>query len=109
MTIIYIAGPISGLPDGNKPAFDHAQDMLTKAGHIVMSPHSLPFGMPESSYMDICLAMVRACERVVLLKGWENSLGVAAEQALAHKLGKTVGVIHFDHITDPADLVELAA
>ncbi|MBC05700.1 DUF4406 domain-containing protein [Thalassospira sp.] len=101
MTIIYIAGPITGMPAGNKPAFDAMAKYLATKGHAVMNPQSLPPGMSEEAYMDICLAMVRHAEAVALLKGWQQSDGAQAELAYARKRGIPVMDMtdDTDHIT----------
>lgn len=46
---IYISGPMTGLPDLNRPAFDAAEKRLTEQGHFVINPHNLTpiFGTPE--------------------------------------------------------------
>lgn len=84
---IYIAGPMTGLPRFNRPAFNHAALELSFEGHTILNPASLPDGLSQAEYMDICLAMLRCADGVYLLKGWENSDGAIVERALAKKLG----------------------
>lgn len=84
---IYIAGPMSGLPDFNRTAFQMAHLNLKNDGHTVLSPAVLPDGLEQHEYMDICLAMLRCADCIYMLKGWEDSLGAKAEHALADKLG----------------------
>ena len=38
---IYISGPISGLPDGNRPAFAEMAVTLRSKGWEVVNPHEL--------------------------------------------------------------------
>lgn len=90
MKIVYIAGPITGVANFNRPAFDKMQAILIREGMIVLNPTDLPIGLSEFAYMDICLAMIRHCDAVVMLNGWEKSLGAKAEISLAAKLGKAV-------------------
>jgi hypothetical protein len=87
---IYIAGPMTGYEDFNKPAFDYIESVLKAEGHAVLNPASLPLGLTEPEYMDICLAMVRSCECLFMLDGWEESQGATAEYHLGKKLGKMV-------------------
>lgn len=83
---IYIAGPMTGLVEFNRPAFMFTAAKLTGHGHVALNPAVLPDGLTQAQYMDICLAMLRCAEVVYLLKGWEASPGARAEKALAEKL-----------------------
>lgn len=88
--IYYIAGPMSGLPNFNRDAFNAAAAKLTTAGHTALNPATLPDGLSQAQYMDICLAMLRCATHVQMLRGWDDSRGAFAERALALKLGLTV-------------------
>lgn len=90
MKVCYIAGPITGVVHLNRPAFDRMQAILIREGVIALNPLDLPSGLSEFAYMDICLAMVRHADAVVMLNGWESSKGARAEHALAEKLGKAI-------------------
>lgn len=94
---IYIAGPMTGLPDCNKPAFNAAAKILSQNGEIVLNPAILPEGMKHHEYMTICLAMVEVCDMVMLLPGWEKSVGAQMEQKRARELGKEVIEIEVKH------------
>lgn len=83
---VYIAGPMSGLPDFNRKAFNDMADLLRSRGHIVLNPAILPGGMEQREYMDICIAMLRCADSVCLLEGWSESAGANAEVYLAKKL-----------------------
>lgn len=84
---IYIAGPMSGLVEFNRPEFMFTAAKLTGSGHTVLNPAILPDGLSQAEYMDICLAMLRCADAIYLLDDWESSLGAVAEKALAEKLG----------------------
>lgn len=88
--IYYIAGPMSGLPNFNRDAFNAAATKLTASGHTVLNPATLPDGLSQAQYIDICLAMLRCATHVQMLRGWDDSRGAFAERALALKLGLTV-------------------
>ncbi|TDE19260.1 DUF4406 domain-containing protein [Vibrio owensii] len=90
MKKIYIAGPMTGLPETNCPTFHKVDVNLSRKGFHVLNPALLPDGLSQAEYMDICCAMVRSADAVVLLQGWEQSQGATAEYHLAKKLGKTV-------------------
>lgn len=87
---VYIAGPMTGLPDYNRPAFNAAAKILSQCGEIVLNPAVLPDGMRHEEYMTICLAMVEVCDAVMLLPGWEQSVGAQMEHKRARELGKEV-------------------
>ena len=83
---IYIAGPMTGIPKFNRPAFHYEAMRLSSEGHVVLNPATLPDGLSQPEYMDICLAMLRCADGIFLLSGWQNSAGAKAEHALAQKL-----------------------
>lgn len=87
MRVIYIAGPISSVPDHAKP-FNEAAAKLRQLGWQVLNPVELPKGWSEHAYMDVCLAYVRHCDAVLMLPGWEDSDGATCERALAIKCAK---------------------
>lgn len=85
---VYIAGPMSGITGDNRDAFYKIDAKLEVRGFIPLNPACLPNGLTQGDYMDICLAMVRACDAVYLLPGWGKSEGAIVENAYAIKLGK---------------------
>lgn len=87
---IYIAGPISSRPKTFKRYFNVMADQLLAADFIPLNPASLPAGLTEPQYMDICFAMIRAADGIHLLEGWESSKGALAELAYAEKLGLAI-------------------
>ncbi|NIY47298.1 DUF4406 domain-containing protein [Cedecea colo] len=64
---IYIAGPMSGLPDFNRAAFNEAAYIKACYGHVVLNPAVLPGGLEQHEYMDICLAMLRCADSIIML------------------------------------------
>lgn len=85
----YIAGPMTGIDKLNKPAFRAAAEQLHRGlGRVVLNPATLPAGLEQAEYMDICLAMIRSVDTIFLLHGWEQSEGAQAEYHYAKKIGK---------------------
>jgi hypothetical protein len=92
VTTLYIAGPMTGLPDLNYPAFNQAELELIAAGYTVLNPvaseeHN-PTGttQPWQWYMRHALAMVIRADGLALLPGWEGSRGATLEVHVAEAL-----------------------
>lgn len=83
MSIVYIAGPMTGLPDFNRPAFFAAEQILKAHGHIVLNPAVLPDGLEYEDYMGISEAMLIRADCIYLLNGWEHSQGAMRERSTA--------------------------
>lgn len=87
MSVVYIAGPMSGIANFNRAAFDIAAQALQREGHSALNPATLPDGLSQRQYMQICLGMLFCADAIYLLDGWIHSAGARAEFALAEKLG----------------------
>ncbi|PPA30476.1 nucleoside 2-deoxyribosyltransferase [Aeromonas jandaei] len=86
--IVYLAGPITGALATYRQTFAEGERHLTQEGAVVLNPAMLPIGLrSHTSYMNICLPMLREADVVVLLPGWQESEGVAMEIEEAAKLG----------------------
>lgn len=90
MKKVYVAGPMSGYEDFNRPAFFAMADQLKAAGFVVLNPAILPDGMTQAEYMQIDMAMVMVADTLVMLEGWQHSPGAVAEYHLAYKMGKAI-------------------
>ena len=87
---IYIAGPMTGLPDLNYPAFNAEAARLRAMGHHVENPAENPKCDSWQGYMRLSVAQLVTCDAVALLPGWENSDGAKLEVYIARRLGLTV-------------------
>lgn len=96
---IFISGPMSGLPNFNRDAFNAEAHRLLGLGHVALNPAILPDGLEQHEYMAICIEMVKMADQLVMLPGWERSAGAKAEHALAIKLGKTI-ILPVPHLAD---------
>ncbi|ECD9466788.1 DUF4406 domain-containing protein [Salmonella enterica subsp. diarizonae] len=83
---VYIAGPMSGLPNFNCDRFNEVAGLVVESGNIPLNPATLPDGLPERDYMAIGIAMLQCADAIYLIEGWEKSAGARAEKALADKL-----------------------
>lgn len=85
-TQLYIAGPMTGLPDFNYPAFADAAKRLRDAGFEVFSPaeNGLPAAAPWNEHMRVDLAhLVSHCYAIATLPEWGKSKGASIEVGLA--------------------------
>lgn len=87
----YIAGPMTGLPELNYPAFHAAEKHLTDNGLSVENPavNNIPGGSWED-YMRLGLTQLLRCKRLYMLNGWESSKGAVFELYTARLLGMEV-------------------
>ena len=102
--IIYISGPISGLPDGNRPAFAEMAVTWRSKGWEVVNPHDLFTADAEESwegYMRKDLAALLTCTHIVMLPGWEHSRGARLERTVANAVGILM-MLPSDAEEDPA-------
>ena len=70
MTIIYVAGPMSGIKDHNRPLFNMVAAELTEQSHSVLNPATLPDGLSQGQYMQICLPMVAQPAMWLRVRQW---------------------------------------
>ena len=95
---IYIAGPMTGLPEFNYPLFNAVAKRLRELGYEVLNPAENPEPAcgTWAGYMRMALVQLVQCDLIVLLPGWTESRGATLERAIAQALG--IGIANF---TDP--------
>lgn len=86
--LLYVAGPMTGLPAFNRPAFFTAEHVLRQAGHGVVNParHEPVQGKSWEDYMRDGLTDLLTCSGVALLPGWMDSRGARLEVRTAWTL-----------------------
>jgi hypothetical protein len=97
---VYISGPMTGMSDLNKKAFDEAQTHLESYGAVVVNPHDVGIdaecypGFDELSdgekweiYLRYDLAAMLMCDMVCTLDGWDDSRGALLEVNTAKAVG----------------------
>ena len=89
---VYVAGPMSGLPDANYPAFMAAAQHLRGLGFDVFNPaeNGLPADAPWVDHMRVDISMLMQCDAVYMLDGWASSKGARLERTIALSLGFTI-------------------
>lgn len=92
---IYVAGPMTGLPELNFPAFHAASARLRAAGHVVVNPAEInadpAAGWEQCMRADI--AQLVTCDALAHLAGWEQSRGASLEHYIAERLGMRCGPV----------------
>lgn len=105
---LYLAGPMTGYPEFNFPAFEEAAVDLRRMNYVVWSPHesdleaewaatspgySRATGDPGSTtelshryFLAVDLAEVCKSDGVAVLPGWQASLGAKLETYVAFNL-----------------------
>lgn len=100
---VYLAGPMTGLPDFNRPVFFQAGNTLHDHNHIILNPAVLPDGLEHGDYMKICLPMIEAAEAVIMLPGWEKSKGANMEYNYAQIKRLPVFEAEIGHLANRED------
>lgn len=87
---LYIAGPMTGLPQLNYPAFHAAARQLRAAGYTVLNPAEgeRPCRNPTwEDWMRQAIGMLIRADHIATLPGWHESRGAVIEVNLASNLG----------------------
>ena len=111
--ILYLAGPMSGIPDHNFPMFDRVAGLLRDLGHGVVSPADVnrKHGYSEANdefvagtidpkeyakLFKLDVQEILGCEGMVMLPGWVKSKGAKLEFALARMVDMPCYRYNFD-------------
>jgi hypothetical protein len=88
--IIYISGPITGIPLHNRPAFAAAAHEWRQLGYAVIDPavnYDGASAVTHAQYMRLSIAQLLCVDAVYMLRGWAHSNGALAEHVVAQALG----------------------
>ena len=77
----YLSGPMTGIPEYNRPTFAHSAFLLRGAGLSIESPHEL--AVPDNlvgeelwqHMMVLCKQQMQRCRGTIFLPGWVHSRG----------------------------------
>jgi hypothetical protein len=102
--VVYVSGPITGKPDGNRPAFDQAATKLKASGCVVVNPHEVFTEQVPTQASEMEAYWQRAmrrdikalvdCTHILMLPGWSNSRGAKLEKHIAEALGMQVAYLY---------------
>ena len=120
---IYIAGPISGIPDDNYAAFEEAEILLKSLGFQPVNPHKVYHEADElkrkattetqrqeinkkywTEYLRVDLEEAIKCDAVFFLPSWQNSRGAKLEAYVLASLGKETYELREDMVK-PIELI----
>lgn len=86
---IYLAGPMTGLPEYNYPAFHAEAARLRALGFHVENPaeNQTPECGTWEGYMRNSVRQMLTCDAVAFLPGWAESRGALLERYIAQQVG----------------------
>lgn len=88
MKKVYVAGPMTGYPELNYPAFHATAEKLRGMGYEVVSPAELnPITTPYREAMLNDIKALVECDHILMLQGWQASKGATLEHHIASVLG----------------------
>ena len=116
---IYLAGPMTGYPLYNYPAFHAAAAQLRAQGHVVLNPAELDLdegfdpsrtledqGFDWAEVMERDLQALVTTQAIALLPGAQGSTGAMAEYEVARALGLRLFAVIVNPMTGDYVLAE---
>lgn len=94
---IYLAGPMTGLPEYNYPTFNAEAARLRALGYHVENPAENPEQSSWEDYLRQAIRQMLTCDMVALLPGWEGSRGAGFERSVALQVG--MALVMADQVT----------
>lgn len=121
---LYIAGPMSGMPDWNYPAFFEAEEQLRALGHAALNPARNDGATPEAAiaasgtpeapshpwehYLRRDIPKVVSADGLVMLPGWQNSRGANLEVHIATALGMPLYILRDGQLAPRIEVIGLS-
>jgi hypothetical protein len=101
---LYLAGPMTGLPELNFPLFHARAARLRELGFEIVNPAEINAD-PKANWRQCMRADIRelvGCDGIVMLPGWEKSKGASLE----HHIAKSLSMAIFASADDLIDYME---
>lgn len=95
---LYLAGPMTGIEQENRPLFNRAAAGLREAGYEVLNPadlDNLGDNLPWEQCLRRDIPHLLSCDAVALLPGWQMSRGAKLEVLIASRLGMEIYVAEY--------------
>jgi hypothetical protein len=95
---LYLSGPMTGVKDLNKSAFEEAAKKLRKKGYKVINPHDLDKKEPKRSWEDCLRRDIRyemGCSAIANLPRWRQSRGALLENYIGKALKYPSHPVHY--------------
>ena len=96
---VYISGPMQGHDDYIEQ-FRKREDMLRVKGHDAVNPAKLSdiikSDMKTEDWLSIDLSLIRVCDAIYMMEGWQDSKGANREYGFA--LGLGLKIIYEDSV-----------
>lgn len=98
---LYLAGPMTGVPEMNRPLFKAETARLRSLGYEVVSPAEISAGCEDGwlPCMRRDIAELVKCDGVALLPDWRSSRGARLEHYITEGLGLVV--VEARHLHSP--------
>lgn len=93
METIYLSGPMTGIPELNKPAFNSMAKKLRTLGYMVVNPAELDSKEACNTWEECLkrdLRVLTRCDAIATLPGWKKSRGANLEIFVAKALSYPV-------------------
>lgn len=108
--VIYLSGPISGMPGKNHDLFMRVAQELRRAGHEVYNPREFCWTedvFPKrKAFAAYCDFICNRADTIVLLPGWRGSKGATTEHGLAENCGLEIIEWSTLEVREKADVVD---
>jgi len=101
---IYIAGPVTGIPDYQE-RFRKAKEKIVAEYGTEQFEYVIPSELCPSHWswlrsMVKCVWHLLKCQMVVFLPGWEKSKGATIENNIAHRTHKAIRYLPLNYLCD---------